>query len=262
MGEPERPTKLSRNELLMTGGEFTVQELREIALGEEDENGGRPLLTVSESCRLRLLPSKLQLAVRDILETSGDTRTAINVLHSAFVIFRECVSNEAVVPLLLGPDGVLEWLEPARFKWGDFDVVNFIGMALGSGQISNSAKVSVLEERLKYETDVFSGEKVVLEMSEFAAHPDRNLKFLVARLKDIRFMNSMTWQQLTLRVFATGLMRAVDDIRKGRLREEEARNFLKSLSSREGASETPDLPVLRYAQENEQSDIESLFFFV
>jgi len=192
MGYQEKGNRLTRNELLKTGGDFTVEELREIALGEPEKDGGRPFLLLSTIEPVRLMPIKLQAAAAKEYEKSKDTKRVFDTLLSGFTIYRNSVNTGLMAPLVVN-EGACEWPEPALFGWNDLDAVNFIGFAMGSKVKSDSVLITTQGGKVEKTLNLTTGETTTKELTEFAAHPDKNLKFRVKRVGDVRMINSASW---------------------------------------------------------------------
>lgn len=129
--------ELPRNELLQSGGSFTLSELKGFGMGpeivDEDGNLGRDLLYVSEGVKIRQIPSSLLNSAKAAWEKTRDVRQAIEPLWTSFYVYRDCVSKlgELITPFVKKDDRVWEWPEPADFSWGD-EQTKTLAMLMGA----------------------------------------------------------------------------------------------------------------------------------
>lgn len=211
LGKEGKRDNLSRDELLETGGSFTVKELREFALGKEVIPGGRESLYISDEVPVRLIPSNLSITAEELYR-DGDIKSPIELLRSGYNLYRGCVNRGFEVPLALNNDAY-EWPEPSLFPWNDVEGVSLAAFALSHGE------------------------------------PGKVLSFKIKRLGDVRMMNLVDWQNLSNRVFARGLSDAVQNLRTCVENSLDVAGFLEYIFCDLRGS--VKLPVLRYARANE-----------
>ncbi len=265
MSRKDRKAEVSREELLESGGSFSVGELHEIGLGPKEEDGGRPMLFRNNPVPFRLMPAKLLDATEKLLDETGDIALVLETLWAAFEIYRNCVNKgDITAPLTRAEDGVYEWPKPAIFTWDNLEAVRLTGFALGGNKTTGGPKVSVIVEEggkiFKKTRDVHTGDLIEEEVSAMAAKPHELFQFEVDRLADVRFVNPQGWQKTSLRSFATSLSRFTDLACEGRLNVEHARTFLDSLFT--GVrKDVHDWPTVRYAKEGEPRDTYRSFLF-
>jgi len=250
----------SRDRLLETGGEFSVNELRETGLGETDPDGGRSLLYVSEVAPVNLVPQNLAEALKDLYEKTSDERLFLQTLHSAFHIYRECV-NDDLLAALCKKGSSWEWPETALFSWKDIDAINFMGTAMGAMKKNDSVSVTAREGDQKVTTDLFTGQVSTEKFAGITGNPAENFKYKVNRLADIRMINSQSWQTVTLRAYATAVMRALDSIKGREKSNTDLREFVNGLIE-EFPKMKVDFPAGRYAKTGETPAPSFLFAFI
>lgn len=254
---------LSRSELLRTGGEFTVRELREFGLGREktDEvgNRGRELLYVDDVVPVRLVPrSLLDLAV-EIRQESGRIENVIEALWTSFYVFRACVNKDLEVPLVKKTDGVWEWPEPATFRWGD-ETAKTLALMLGAYRRQNEASVSIIQGNTVHSLTLPSGVVSAEKVSDLVACPEEHLKYKVPTLADVRMINQQAWQTHALRTWAGRgrLATAFDEFITQELDTSWAEEYIMSMV--DVLRNTPiKMPVVKYAGKNERVSAKNLF---
>lgn len=248
----------SRDRLLDGGGEFSVTELKEFGLASPLPSGGRTLLLVPEKFPARLVPDDLMHSLRASYSKNKDDKFFLQSLHSAFFIYRECV-NQDIGAVFARYGEIWEWPTPALFSWKDLDAINFLGMAMGSFDRTDSVRVSVKEGDREIIRDLSTGQITQKDVAGIANSPSKNLKFEVQRLSDVRMINSQSWQSLMLNIFATSVMRAIDAIESDRGKvDPQIHQFVLQLSERLPGQIS--FPGVRYAKSGERSDASALLF--
>lgn len=101
---------------LKQGGEFSVEQLIELALGAEHKEGGRPIKMVKEMGSLRLVPKALTKTSQEYYKETGDVGAVIRYIQSGFFFYRQCVNKGFLAPHIL-VKGAYEWPEPTLFSW-------------------------------------------------------------------------------------------------------------------------------------------------
>lgn len=248
--KPERVP--SRDELLESGGDFTVEELRNFGLGPEEVCGGniaRPLLYINDRIPLRLIPNRLVSTLTVASQMEFDPKFILETLHSAFVIYRECVNRDFEAPVVL-EENAWQWPDPVLCGWDDLDGINYLGLAMGSMADVNTTTISVVEADKRISKDILTGKITEERLSNLRLNPDKILKFKVRKLSDLRMVNSQSWQQLTLRSYALGVMRAIDSVKQNGV-DKDIENFARYLL-REALGFVTNVPAVRYAKDGEK----------
>ena len=240
-----------------SGGEFSVEQLREFGMGEKGPEGGRPALYTTEILAVRLVPKNLIASLGALYEKTRDERQFLQTLYSAFYIYRECV-NTGFEAVLSVKDNACEWPQPRLFPWSDVDAINFMGMAMGAMKRNDTVAVSIDNKGQRETTDLFTGEKKIEKISGITGDPPHNFVFKVGKLKDIRVVASQPWQNTTLRAYGRGAERALDDLRSGRDVEAKVKDFVKYLLAEFPKMEVK-FPVGRYTKSGEVPNPSFLF---
>lgn len=253
----------SRNELLKTGGEFTVQELREFGLGPEErdewENLGRQLFYVNDVVPVRLVPSSLLHLAESIWGETGEIGRVIESLWTSFHVFRECVNKGWEVPLVKKDDGIWEWPEPVGFEWGDEDTKT-LAMLFGAYSRKKEVEVSVIKGNTVHRLTLPSGIVSEEEVSDVVARPEEKIKLNIPALKDVRMINQQAWQNHALRTWAGQghLLTAFSDLINNKLDSSRAEDYIMSMVS-VLKDDQANMPVVRYCKENEKRLASNLF---
>lgn len=241
----------SREELLESGGEFSVEELIDVGLDGKKGDKERRLLFVNDYVLVRLLPLKLLDAVEEHHRSSGLDKIALRVLRAAYFVYRGCVNQSMEAPVYL-QNGAWEWPEPVNYHWNDLEELLFMGMLMGAEKRVESARVVTTEEGdVVRSQDLITGVVTSLKVAAIVARPQELVKYQIPRLADVRFVNSMAWKLHSNRVFANGLARAIEDLDAGVADQGGIDDFFSFLFK--DLREPTRMPVVRYAKQGEKT---------
>lgn len=252
-----------RNEILQTGGKFTVRELREFGLGPETKdkvgNTGRELLYINDIVPVRLVPRSLLQRATILWTENHDIKQTIESLYTSFYIFRECVNTELEVPLIKKEDNIWEWPEPEGFSWGDEQTKTY-ALLFGAYEKRNEVELSVTEGNTVHTLLPQSGIVSSTEVADLIAHPDEHIRFSIPSLNDVRMINQQAWQQHALQTWAGygKLGTAFDEILERTLDTGWADNYFMSMVIDLDLSPIT-MPVVRYASKKEQGSMNNLY---
>lgn len=252
----------SRKELLKTGGDFTVAELREFGLGEEKQvggNTGRELLYVDDIIPVRLIPNSLLSLAEETFRETNDIGAVIESLWTSFYVYRDCVNKELEVPLVKKGDDSWEWPEPTDFSWGD-ENTKTLALMMGAYKRQAGPVISVTEGDTVHRLDVLSGVISEEKASGLIAQPENHIKYKIPALQDVRMINQQAWQMHALRNWAghAKLMTAFDDLINQSLNRQNAEVYFTSMIEWYQQN-TLDFPVVRYANKGETRSMSNLY---
>lgn len=247
--------KPSRDKLLESGGEFTISELIDFSLGEEVSPGARRVLYVDDIVPVRLIPLELSLAAEEFFFKDADIKSTLQILRFAYCFYRSCVNRRMEVPLAQ-VEGGWEWLQPANFPWTDFDAVKLMAFAIEGGREVDTPLAITYQGSTEDKFNFLTGKVTRTEVSDLRSRPNDVVKFKVRKLGDIRMVNQMAWQQFSNKVFANGLLYAIEDIEKGVADTNKLKDLISFLFK--DLRESVRMPVLRYAKFGETPSGENL----
>lgn len=212
--ETPRDVLLEMSATLSTG---EIEKLNELGL----KNISAPFL---------LAPKKLLAAATAEYQTNPNPIRMIQVLLAAFEIYRSSVNRDTFSAPFVKVGDYFEWPALADFDWDNLGGVVFLGAALGAFNQADNLTVMTQYQigdvpfvsKLNTGTDEITHE----ELSQLQANTSQVLKYRFPKLKDVALLNSFAWQNLTLRVYATNLMRCLDDLKSGRANPEHVEKFL------------------------------------
>lgn len=250
----------SRDRLLETGGEYSIEDLREIGLGPEKSNGGRALLYASEAVPVNLIPHDLATALEELYAETSDARSLFQTLHSALYVYRECV-NEDLEAALVKNGEAWEWPTPVLFSWKDIDAINFMGVAMGAMKKNDNVLVSIREGAQRAVTDLVTGQVKTEDVLGITGDPAKNFKFRIGKLANVRMVNSQTWQNITLRAYASNVIWVLEAVKERELNKAETDKYASELIKAFPKFKV-NLPAVRYSKSCEAPNAEFLFKFL
>lgn len=255
----------SRNELLQSGGNFTLSELNEFGKGPEtrDEYGtGRDMLYISQGVRIRQVPTSLLTSIKSNLENTHNIGPAIESLWTSFYVYRDCVSKlgELITPFVKKADGVWEWPDPADFSWGD-EQTKILAMLMGAYEKEPEATMSVFEGNVEHKLSLPSGVVSSETLSDFVAKPYEHIKFKIPVLSEVRMLNEPAWQEYSRRWtrFLSGTFDNFINHNHNPILPEKEANILKLVDDLQKS--VFEFPGVRYANSNEENNTQYLFTF-
>lgn len=239
----------SRKELLKTGGNFTVKELREF---------GR--LYINDLVPVRLVPDSLLNLAENTWRETENIGHVIESMWTSFYVFRECVNTEFEAPLVKKPDGVWEWPDPTDFEWGD-ESTKTLALLFGAYGRQKEATVSVVEGNTVHKLSLPSGVVSDEVVSDLVAHPDEHIKYKIPALGEVRMINQQAWQLHALRNWAGGgkLLSAFDDLINQELDTAWAEKYFMDMVNI-FKEKTLKMPVVRFAVEKEKAHLPNNLF--
>lgn len=249
---------LSRNELLKTGGNRTMQEMVDMGLGRIDMSGGRRFLLVSETAQARPIPLKLLEAAKRGYDLDHDPVNLFNYLYAGFTIYREPAYHDHWLSPLVMVDGVCEFPEPATTSWSNRDDIVTLGMMLGSFEEAE-ATIATAQGNKLISTNILTGQTAEKEKTRLQLYPHTTLEFKIPSFNDVRLVNYEDFQRWLLRAYALPMSRALEDLRRNNANPDLIEKFANELFAKAGLGYS--LPVLRYAKENEISNTANLAGF-
>jgi hypothetical protein len=98
-------------------------------------------------------------------------------------------------------------------------------------------------------------------MLGMAGDPPVNFKYKIDKLADVRMINSQTWQQITLRAYATSVMCVLDDLKRAKGKDPNSESFVRDLIA-EFPNMKLNFPVGRYTKPHEKTDAQFLFALI
>jgi hypothetical protein len=212
---------------------YSITELREMALGPKDSDGGQPInLTLSIS-EVRLIPREVVYGARDLYH-QGLILEPINYLNGAFFIFRECVAGDPFlgVPHLLGEDGKYTWPQPTDFPWEDINKVALVGRLIHGNDLKTARIISKRDGTVS-DVDVLEGEEPDIKMRRFNEVEEivydfeNTFKFKVPDLSLVGLVaDPVEWQNVMLRNYSNALQETAEAYQGGGFSWYRARDYL------------------------------------
>ncbi|OGK14708.1 hypothetical protein A3C98_03510 [Candidatus Roizmanbacteria bacterium RIFCSPHIGHO2_02_FULL_37_15] len=250
-------TPIPRNELLKTGGSFTLEQLIDLSYGPADIEGKSPILLVSETALVRPLPLKLLTTAQAYFKRTPNYLDYLSLLYAGFEIYRVPASRDPFIAPLVKVDGVCEIPEPAYAAWDSREQILSLAWLVSDFDIQRDSVVTIIEENKKTEIDFASGQTREEEINRFRAFPNQYIKFNIPSLDDVRLISMRGWQSWVIEGFARNLERAIRDLRRS-AREDDIKRLVGYLNRYTGLGYR--LPVLRYAKEDERPNASNLFY--
>lgn len=193
-------TQISREALLNASGSFSVSQLQELTLGEQDPStGGRRHMLESQRTRVRLIPLELYSAA-EVLINEGFCVRGVGVIKGGFDHYRQCTARGFFAPLVPSR-GVWEWPKPEGFEWSELDSY--------SGFVANLTGGLTVSEPY-------------LNLGEVA-------RFYISRLRDVRFAMADELQNLCLRQFGKDLRVLLEGVQQGAYGAGESKELLRRI---------------------------------